>query len=525
MPGTVEEWPVNAKRMLLLIAVFVGGMTSLGVELTAARLLDPYFGNSLIIWAVLIGMVLLYLTVGYYVGGKWADRKPYYRVLYQITAWSSFLIGLAPLIARPVLSWSVRGFSEYSIGILAGSLLGVIALFSVPVTLLGCISPFAIRLSMADESVESSGNVAGRLYALSTVGSLVGTFLPVLVLIPNIGTRNTFFSLAFTLMAVSLVGLFAELRARALPYLLMPAVLIALIGLLPGGVIKPVTSGELLYETESAYNYIQVVQWGDEVWLKLNEGQGVHSIYHPKSVLVGGIWDHFLIAPYFNNPPYTADQVGSLALIGSAAGTIPKQYTAVYGPIPIDGAEIDPEIIRVGREYFDMNEPNLNAVAQDGRYFLANSPRKYDVVALDAYRPPYIPFQLTTREFFREVREHLTENGVVAINAGRTRTDWSLVNVLASTLKAEFPNVYLIDVGDATYELSNVLVVATKQPTRLENLAANTELMTHPLLRSVAEASVKRSTEFTTPTTVFTDDKAPVEQVVHGLILSFVAGQ
>jgi predicted membrane-bound spermidine synthase len=521
----MEKKSLNAKRTLLLITVFVGGMITLGVELSAARLLDPFFGNSLIIWAVLIGMVLFYLTIGYYVGGKWADRKPYYRVLYQITAWAAFLIGVVPFVARPVLLWSVQGFAEYSAGILAGSLLGVVALFSIPLTLLGCVSPFAIRLSMADESVESSGNVAGGLYALSTVGSLVGTFLPVLVLIPNIGTRNTFLLASFVLLAVSLVGLFSELKARALPYLLMPVLLLVLIILFPGGVIKPVEYGELLHETESAYNYIQVVQWGDEVWLKLNEGQGIHSIYDPDSVLVGGIWDFFLIAPYFNNPPYTADQVSSLALIGSAAGTVPKQYTAVYGPIPIDGAEIDPEIIRVGHEYFDMNESNFNAVAQDGRYFLVNSSEKYDVIAIDAYRPPYIPFHLTTREFFAEVREHLTENGVVAINVGRTRSDWSLVEVLASTLKAEFPNVYLVDLAQPGQDLINVLVVATKQPTRLENLAENTELMTHPILQQVAESSLPRATEFSTPTIVFTDDKAPVEQVVHGLILSFVAGR
>jgi predicted membrane-bound spermidine synthase len=516
---------VKAKRTLLLITVFVGGMTSLGVELAAARLLDPFFGNSLIIWAVLIGMVLLYLTVGYYVGGKWADRSPYYRMLYQITAWAAFLIGIVPFVARPVLLWSVQGFAEYSAGILAGSLLGVVALFSIPVTLLGCVSPFAIRLSMADERVESSGNVAGGLYALSTVGSLVGTFLPVLVLIPNIGTRNTFLLFSFVLLGVSLVGLFWELKARALTYLLMPLALIVLIAVLPGGVIKPAQTGKLLHETESAYNYIQVVQWGDEVWLKLNEGQGIHSVYNPNSVLVDGIWDYFLIAPYFNNPPYTADQVGSLALIGSAAGTVAKEYTAVYGPIPIDGAEIDPEIIRVGREYFDMNEPNFNAVAQDGRYFLVNSPRKYDAIAIDAYRPPYIPFHLTTREFFAEVRGHLTENGVVAINVGRTRDDWSLVEALASTLKAEFPNVYMVDLKHAGQELINVLVVATKQPTHLENLAANTALMTDPTLREVAESSIPRAEEFTTPTVVFTDDKAPVEQVVHGLILSFITGQ
>jgi spermidine synthase len=326
-------------------------------------------------------------------------------------------------------------------------------------------------------------------------------------------------------MLVSFVGLFWELKARALLYLLMPAVIVILIVAFPGGVIKPVEYGELLHETESAYNYIQVVQWGDEVWLKLNEGQGVHSVYDPNSVLVGGIWDYFLIAPYFNNPPFTADQVGSLALIGSAAGTVPKQYTAVYGPIPIDGAEIDPEIIRVGREYFDMNEPNFNAVAQDGRYFLANSPEKYDVIAIDAYRPPYIPFHLTTREFFAQVREHLTEEGVVAINVGRTRNDWSLVEVLASTLKAEFPNVYLVDLARPGQDLINVLVVATKQRTSLENLEQNAALMTNPLLQQVASASLPRAVEFTDPTVVFTDDKAPVEQVVHGLIFSFVAGQ
>ena len=214
-----------------------------------------------------------------------------------------------------------------------------------------------------------------------------------------------------------------------------------------------------------------------------------------------------------------------MAVIGSAAGTEAKQYTAVYGPIPIDGAEIDPEIIRVGRDYFDMNEPNFNAVAQDGRYFLANSRSKYDVIAIDAYRPPYIPFHLTTQEFFGQVRDHLTEKGVVAINAGRTLTDWSLVNALASTLDAVFPNVYTVDLAQPGQDLINVLVVATNQPTSLANLAANTTLLDHPILQQVAGDAVAHAVEFTEPTIVFTDDRAPVEQVVHGLLLSFVLGE
>ena len=512
---------MKVKRAWLLLLVFVGGMTSLGVEMSASRLLDPFFGNSLVIWAVLIGSVLLYLTLGYFIGGRWADRKPHYRILYQITAWSAFLIGLIPFAARPVLGWSVQGFAEFSVGLLAGSLLGVVVLLSVPVTLLGCISPFAVRLAIEDSGVKSAGHTAGGLYALSTVGSLVGTFLPVLVLIPNIGTRNTFFLFSFLLLTISLAALFSELRVRALPYLFMPVVLLTLVLLRPAAIIKSPSAGTLLYETESAYNYIQVVQWEDEVWLKLNEGQGVHSVYIPGSVLVEGVWDSFLVAPFFNNAPYTSDRVGSLALIGSAAGTVSKQYTDIYGPIPIDGIELDPEIIRVGREFFDMTESNLNAVAQDGRYFLANSPHTYDVIAIDAYRPPYIPFHLTTREFFAQVRDHLTEEGVVAINAGRTDTNWTLVDVLATTLKAEFPSVYTVDLSQPGFDLGNVLIVATKQVTHLENLRANTELMTHPILREVATQAIPRAAEFTASTAVLTDDKAPVEQVIHGLILSY----
>jgi spermidine synthase len=164
-------------------------------------------------------------------------------------------------------------------------------------------------------------------------------------------------------------------------------------------------------------------------------------------------------------------------------------------------------------------------VAQDGRYFLTNSERQYDVIAIDAYRPPYIPFHLTTREFFAQVREHLTHDGVVAINVGRTLTDWSLVEVLASTLKAEFPNVYTIDLAQPGQDLINVLVVATRNRTRLENLAANTELMTNPYLKKVAGQSIEWASEFTDAGDVFVDDKAPVEQVVHGLIFDFVLGE
>ena len=159
-----------------------------------------------------------------------------------------------------------------------------------------------------------------------------------------------------------------------------------------------------------------------------------------------------------------------------------------YGPIPIDGAELDPEIIAAGRAWFDMNEPNLNAVAADGRRFLAHSAASslYDVIVVDAYRPPYIPFHLTTVEFFALAHDRLAEDGVVAVNVGRTHTDYSLVDAIAATMQQVFPSVYIVDEPDNGSPLGNSLVVATRQPTTLADFRANLPAFDHPLLAEVA---------------------------------------
>lgn len=515
----------------LLLTVFTSGMTVLGVELSASRLLDPFFGNSLVIWAVIIGLMLLYLTAGYFLGGRWADRDPRFSTFFQITAWGALLVGIIPFLAAPVLRWSVQGMADLDAGILIGSLVGVLILFSLPITLLGAVSPFAIRLALPD--VARGGQVAGSIYAVSTLGSLVGTFLPVLILIPNLGTRLTFFVLAISLLLVSLGGLWLIRSKQALAYTTMLILLVALNLLGAAAPIKPVPG--LIYETESSYNYIQVAQFVDQqgaYWrfLYLNEGQGIHSAYSPNYYnypLVDGVWDFFLIVPFFNNPPFTEVDVDSLLLIGSAAGTISKAYSHIYGPIPIDGVEIDPAIIEVGQRWFDMNEPNLTLHAQDGRFFLANTTKTYDVIAVDAYRPPYIPFHLTTQEFFQQIYNHLNDNGVVAINAGRTATDYSLVEVLGATMKTVFPQVYILDVPDYGSSLGNSLVIATKQPTRLENLAFNLTQLQQPSLRIVANHAMgARIWEFQPgdDPLILTDDRAPVEQVIHSLIIKYMLG-
>jgi hypothetical protein len=220
----------------------------------------------------------------------------------------------------------------------------------------------------------------------------------------------------------------------------MPIVLIVLGVYLSSTPIKN-TSGQI-FETESSYNYIQVLEKDGYRLLRLNEGQGIHSMWHPTQIDFNGPWEQFLVAPFFNQPEYAPERVRSMAIVGLAAGTSARQASKVFGPIPIDGYEIDPAIIDVGRKYFDMNELNLNAIAKDGRVGLANSTRKYSLIAVDAYRPPYIPWHLTTREFFQIVRDHLTEDGVMAINVGRSPIDRRLIDQLVSTIRTVFPSVY-----------------------------------------------------------------------------------
>jgi len=521
----------NIQGWLLIVLVFVAGACSLAVELSASRLLAPYFGTSLFVWANLIGLILLYLTIGYYLGGRIADRYPRPELLYTLTIIAAFLISIIPFLSKPILQWSQSSFATYSVGVFYGSLISVILLFAVPMILLGCVSPFAIRLRI--QRLGKSGRTAGQLYAISTAGSILGTFLPVLYLIPTIGTYRTFLTVAASLLLVSIAGLVTTRldrpgsRGKRVSGSLLPVLLLIPMALSVLTIQGPIKSafgsnggGVLITERESVYNYIQVVQVGDETQLILNEGVGIHSIYNPDSILTQGPWDYFMIAPYFNNPPFTPSQVRKVAIIGLGGGTAVREFTAAYGPIPIDGVEIDNTIVSMGREYFHMNEPNLHVVLQDGRYFLQTSSQKFDVVAIDAYQQPYVPFQLTTKEFFQEVRNHLTPTGVTVINAGRTNTDFRLVNALAETMHSVFPNVYIID----TARFTNSMVIGTNSPTSLNNFFINAGALTNPLLQNVARESILYGNirEEHARTVYFTDDRAPVEQLIDQIILGAV---
>jgi predicted membrane-bound spermidine synthase len=509
---------------LLYATAFTGGLVSLSVELAAASLLRPHFGTANLVWATIIGLILLYLTAGYFIGGRWADRSPRRSTLYQIVAWAGFAVGLVPFVAHPVLRLAAPGFENFSVALLAGSFVVVLLLFSIPVTLLGCISPFVIRLAVQD--LKNSGEVAGRVYAVSTLGSFLGAFLPDLLLVPTIGTRNTFVLLSLLLLGTAAIGLLSRSSQtkgrRLILYLSMPVLIILLALTLGDRPVKAEAGGEVIYETESAYNYIQVVEKSNGCrHLLLNEGGGIHSIDCPDQLQTPGPWDYFLVAPYFNPPPYPPERVDRVALIGLAAGTMAEQYTEVYGPLPIDGVEIDPEIIRVGQKYFGMNQPNLNPIAADGRAYLAQANHRYSVIGVDAYRLPYIPPHLTTVEFFQEAREHLTSDGVLVINVGRAADDYRLVRAMVATLSEVFPSTHVIDVP---YSF-NTIVVATVQPSGVENLTANLPLLRDdPFLHPTALRAIENLHPIEPSDVVFTDDRASIELMTNALLFDYLLG-
>lgn len=513
---TLGHRGMRNKRLILYLQVFVGGAATMGVEMCASRLLAPYFGNSLPVWGLLIGLMLAYLAIGNILGGRLADRCAQARWLYRLTAWAGFIIGLIPYVSRPILRASVAALSSYRAGPVFGSLFGALALFAAPVSLLGCVLPFAVRLSVQDAA--SSGSVTGRIYALSTAGSLVGTFVPVFLLIPNWGTQRTIAAISLLLLAVAIAGLFREDRRRALPYLLLPLVILTLQSVAQGA-IKP-TEG-MIYETDSAYNYIQVIRDAEETVLKLNEGEGIQSTYHPQKLLTGYVYDYLLLVPFFSSGQAEPPPVRSMCLIGLAGGTTARQYSEVFGDLPIDGVEIDPTIVEVGRRFFGLSLPNLNVAVEDGRYYLARTAKLYDVIIVDAYRPPYIPFQLTTVEFFRLVQGHLTPNGVVAINVARTETDYRLVNAVASTVKAVYPSVFVMD----TQSDLNSVVIACKRSSDLDAVNAQLDNLADPVLRDVVSRAAGRVREFTASTMEpLTDDHAPVEQIVHAIAARYLLG-
>ena len=453
---------------------FIAGMATMGLEMAASRLLAPAFGTSQLVWANLIGVILLALTFGYRVGGALADRRPGRGGLYGSLLASGVLALALPLAGRWVSAELGAGILNTPVSVVLLSLAAVLVVIAPPVFLLAFATPFAIRLAVAAQT-ERTGRVVGVLEAWATAGSLVGTFGPAFVTIPFLGTNQTLVGLGAVLIVVGALGL----RRRALFGVL---VLPLLVGLGTAGPVRP-ESG-LLFEAQTPYQFVQVRQVGAMTYLVVNDGGGVQSVWRRGSDLTGMYYDAYMLLPALR--PGTSRRV---LVIGAGGGTILRQYQDVLSAryrLDLQGVEIDPVVAKLGARFFGLT-PQLAARIHvgDGRTFLAaqkGSAGRYDVIIVDAYaRELYIPYELATAQFFALAAAHLNPGGIVALNVNALGPESPLLLSLVRTLHSALPYTYVAKVGTAY----NYLVAGSARPLDVSRLT--TPGAVPPLLGALAE--------------------------------------
>lgn len=440
------------KNLLTYSAAFVSGAILMGLEMLGSRVLAPFFGTSIFVWGGLIGVVLVALSVGYYAGGRLADRYPEKGPLALIFAltgtWTAFL----PVMARVSLPVVAASFDTRS-----GSVFAAFLLFFFPGTLLAMVSPWCLRLSIS--SVEASGRVSGLLYAISNLGSIAGTFLTSFYLIPQASADRIlrWFSVSLAFLAVAVV---LSARKRTLSLIVSLFTLVSIIAGLQSYPIYPWHG--IIYETQSLYHHIFVEDRGRQRLLRFDDS------------IQGGM---FRDDPYESSYPYADyfhlalcfnDNIRDVLMIGLGAGLVPKRFYRDYPEMYLDVAEIDEKVEEVARKYFGLPESErLKVYVKDGRIYLKETSKRYDLIMVDAYYADSIPFHLATVEFYELVRERLNPGGVVACNiiGALSGPNSKLFRSMYFTFARVFPANFVFPVDyseDSEYFYRNIIVFGVK---------------------------------------------------------------
>jgi spermidine synthase/predicted MFS family arabinose efflux permease len=510
-----DRAPAVLPFRLAALVIFVEGVAMMATEMSAARLLASFFGAGTIVWANLIAVVMAGIALGAWAGGRLAERRNSARLVTSILGASGLTVLIVPFVARSVMQASSATADSGLLASFGASL--VILVF--PVFLLGMLPPLVIGL--ASTSRAHAGRSVGTLYALSTAGALVGTFASVLVLIPGIGTAPTFVATAALLVGT---GMYVR------PPRTWALVAFALLMLLAVSLASSESTGRVpedgtvLFAGESRYQHVQVFEREDGLReLRLNEGNATHSVWAPNSVFAFGIWDTFLLLPALTG----GDDQNSprVALLGNAAGSSARSYAAAWPEAEFTGVEIDPLVTKVGREYFQLGSSGERIVAADARPFLARARERWDVIHVDAYRQPHIPFYLTTREFFETAKSRLGPGGVISINVAGTASDGGVHEAIAATMREEFPLVLRyrpegIDnellVGFSEPGLTRAAVQARTEAGIVEPMRRLTQANENPqyIERVFSGFATQALPVKRDPSRVLTDDKAPVEWLI-----------
>jgi spermidine synthase len=429
----------------------VSGGVLLALEIVASRVIAPYFGNSVYVWGSLIGVFLAALSAGYYLGGRISTRWPHMGPFLALV----FLAGAATY-PIPHFSAAVLGqIATRDFGPRGNPLLGSIALFFIPSAVMATISPYAVRLRA--RSVEGVGDVAGRLYALSTLGSIGGTLLAAFVLISTFGVRSIVQILGATEMGLAVVGLAWTRRVGATAG---AAAGTAAVLLLTGSV--PADAANVIRARDTVYHRITVSDEGQIRYLRLdNYWQSARDRGDPLRTVFD--YTDYLHLPILFNPGFRR-----VLFVGMGGGTAPSRFYHDYPNAAIEVVEIDPAVVETARTLFALPDgARLQVHVADGRLWLRRTAQRYDLVILDAYLIDTIPFHLATREFFQEAAARLAPGGVLASNViGAVRGPESrFFRAIYKTLGSVFPHLYVFPVGGGEpRSLRNIILVGTTAP-------------------------------------------------------------
>ncbi len=502
------------KNWLLYLTGFFSGMSVMAIELGASRLLAPYFSSSQIVWTIVIGIIMIAMAAGNVIGGKMADKHPtptrLFIWLFAAATWTM----LIPLFGKFVISGVALVLAMFvtSNYLVWAALFSCILVFAFPLLVLGMITPNLVKYAVKD--LAENGKTVGAIEAANTVGSIIGTFLPTFVTIPFIGTSLTFVVFASVLYVICLT--YFIVKKKFMVRTVITAVLALAVGIVSNGIGIAYWQNNILYEGESVYNYLRVEETEDSVILSTNVLFGVQSVKMKDHSLTGMYYDYALAAPVMAG----AKEDLSVLILGLGTGTFATQCVEYFGIEDITGVEIDGKIIDLAREYFSL-PPSVNAVEGDGRAYLTYTDKKHDVIMVDAYQDITIPFQMSSKEFFALVKEHLTDCGVMVLNMNmRANAEGGINQYISDTVKSEFSSVYTA----ATSASGNVELFASDNFDCKQKLKENTAAVGNATVRGFMSNVLDKLQEETGGDYILTDDKAPVEllgmRVLDNMIVS-----
>ena len=499
----VENRGVLKNKIFLYLTEFFAGMSVMAVELGASRLLAPYFSSSQIVWTIIIGTIMIAMALGNIYGGKSADKSPNPDKLYGRILIAAVWIALIPVVGKYI----VLGISALLIFTVNNNFLIIAAfcacmvIFVFPLFLLGTVTPSLAKYSVS--SLDDSGRTVGTLGAFNTIGSIIGTFVPTFVTIPAVGTSITFLIFAGILIVLSVIY-FVSSRVGYKKVIISGVIFVACC-VFGHGDSFAFWQKDLTYEGESIYNYLQVSEDDKQVSLSTNVLFGVQSVYMKDDTLTGLYYDYAMAAPLMV-PDKNPDSMEVL-ILGMGTGTYATQCRKYFGNMNIEGVEIDEKITKLSRKYFALPD-DINVTTYDGRAFLNASDRKYDVIMVDAYQDITIPFQMSSVEFFRLVKSHLNENGVMVVNMNmRGNDDGDINQYLADTISSVFGNVYTVEVDNST----NRELFASDNNDMMSVLNDNISGIKDADLRFMMNKVRDNSIAYNVGKLIMTDDNAPVE--------------